>query len=127
METTIMGYIGYRIWGIWGSYYHIPKTITQIRVSEFCPLEIEERRAVSEKACVPKCVPQKQGTFQNCARVAGNCAGVAQNCARVADVISFRYISGPKCFNQTKTVRTKNKRLIHKKSWGHKFVFELVF
>ena len=27
METTIMGYIGYRIWGIWGSYYKIPKAI----------------------------------------------------------------------------------------------------
>ena len=23
METTIMGYIGYRIWGIWGSCYKI--------------------------------------------------------------------------------------------------------
>ena len=21
METTTMGFIGYRIWGIWGSYY----------------------------------------------------------------------------------------------------------
>ena len=26
-ETTIMGYIGHRIWGIWGSYYTIPKAI----------------------------------------------------------------------------------------------------
>ena len=23
METIIMGYIGYRMWGIWGSYYNI--------------------------------------------------------------------------------------------------------
>ena len=27
METTIMGYIGYRIWGIWGSHHNIPKAI----------------------------------------------------------------------------------------------------
>ena len=27
MEITIMGYIGYRIWGIWGSHYSIPKLI----------------------------------------------------------------------------------------------------
>ena len=26
METTILGYIGYRIWGIWESY-NIPKAI----------------------------------------------------------------------------------------------------
>ena len=25
METIIMGYIGFRIWGIWGSYYNIRK------------------------------------------------------------------------------------------------------
>ena len=25
METTIIGYIGYRICGIWGSRYNIPK------------------------------------------------------------------------------------------------------
>ena len=27
MEVTILGYIGYRIWGIWGSHYSIPKPI----------------------------------------------------------------------------------------------------
>ena len=27
METVIMGYMGSRIWGIWGSYYNIPKAI----------------------------------------------------------------------------------------------------
>ena len=27
METTIMGYIGYKIWGIWGSSYKMPKAI----------------------------------------------------------------------------------------------------
>ena len=27
METTTMGYTGYRIWGKWGSYYSIPKAI----------------------------------------------------------------------------------------------------
>ena len=27
MESTIMGYIGYRLWGIWGSYSNIPKPI----------------------------------------------------------------------------------------------------
>ena len=27
METTIMGFIGYRIWGIWGSWYNRPKAI----------------------------------------------------------------------------------------------------
>ena len=27
METTIMGHMGYRIWGIWGSYYNLPRTI----------------------------------------------------------------------------------------------------
>ena len=27
METTIMGYLGYRIWGIWGSSKNIPKAI----------------------------------------------------------------------------------------------------
>ena len=27
MEATIMGSIGYRIWGIWGSYCNIPKAI----------------------------------------------------------------------------------------------------
>ena len=25
METTIMSYVGYRIWGIRGSYFNIPK------------------------------------------------------------------------------------------------------
>ena len=64
---------------------------TQICVPEFCPLHIEEKRAVSKKVCFPKCVPHKQGTFQNCARVAENCARVAQNCDRVADVISVRF------------------------------------
>ena len=51
---------------------------TQVCVAEFCPLHIEEKRAISEKACVPNCVPQKQGTFQNCARVAENCARIAK-------------------------------------------------
>ena len=36
---------------------------TQIRVLEICPLYIEEKLSVSEKAYVPKCVPQKQGTL----------------------------------------------------------------
>ena len=27
METTIVGYIGYKIWGIGGSSYNIPKAI----------------------------------------------------------------------------------------------------
>ena len=27
METTIMGFIGYRIWAIWGPYYNVPKAI----------------------------------------------------------------------------------------------------
>ena len=26
MEATIMGYIGHRIWGIWGSSYNIPES-----------------------------------------------------------------------------------------------------
>ena len=26
MEATIMGYIGYRIWGIWGYSYNIPES-----------------------------------------------------------------------------------------------------
>ena len=27
METSIMGYMGYRIWGVWGSCYNIPRAI----------------------------------------------------------------------------------------------------
>ena len=27
MESTIMACIGYRIWGIWGSYSNLPKAI----------------------------------------------------------------------------------------------------
>ena len=35
METTIMGYIGYRIWGIWGSYYNIPKAIFYVLKGDY--------------------------------------------------------------------------------------------
>ena len=35
METTIMGYIGYRIWGIWGSYYNISKAIFYLLTGDY--------------------------------------------------------------------------------------------
>ena len=37
MESTIMGYIRYRIWGIWGSYYHIPKAIFYLLQGDYKP------------------------------------------------------------------------------------------
>ena len=36
METIIMGDIGYRIWGIWGSYYTMPKTIFYLLKGTTC-------------------------------------------------------------------------------------------
>ena len=41
METIVMGYIGYRTWGIWESYYNLLKAILYLlkgdyRVSAFC-------------------------------------------------------------------------------------------
>ena len=38
METTIMGYIGYRIRGIWGSYYNIPEAICYILKGGYNPV-----------------------------------------------------------------------------------------
>ena len=35
METTTMGYIGYRIWGIWGSYYIISKAISYLLKGDY--------------------------------------------------------------------------------------------
>ena len=37
METTIMGYLGYRIWGIWESYYNIPKAIFYLSEGDYNP------------------------------------------------------------------------------------------
>ena len=39
METTMMGYIAYRVWGIWGSYDNIPKAIFYL--------------GLASKTCVP--------------------------------------------------------------------------
>ena len=35
METTIMGYTGYRIWDTWGSYYNIPKAIVYLLKGDY--------------------------------------------------------------------------------------------
>ena len=37
VETTMIGYIGYRIWGIGGSYYKIPKAIFYLLKGDYKP------------------------------------------------------------------------------------------
>ena len=33
MEAIVTGYIGYRIWGIWGSYYNVSKAWLNLGIS----------------------------------------------------------------------------------------------
>ena len=43
METTIMAYIGNRIWDIWGSYYNVPKAIFYLLKGDYnCSIGLRE-------------------------------------------------------------------------------------
>ena len=44
METIILGYIGYRIWVIWGSYYNLPKAMLYLLKGEYTFFESKESK-----------------------------------------------------------------------------------
>ena len=48
METTMMGYMGYRVWGIgiWGSYHNIPKAIFYLLGSPTIRTENLDRKSL---------------------------------------------------------------------------------
>ena len=43
-ETIIMGFIGYRIWGIWGSDFDIPKATFYLVKEDYRQLATFERK-----------------------------------------------------------------------------------